>query len=154
MVSDLEFVLPITEEEFDASGVGNWITFDPALPAGTRVLRNVEVGVVDWDTAGVSLKYPVTITEGIDEGKTDKISAGVKKDAVWKVKEIHKALGVPIEIRDGKPVIKPREVSGKKAVGIWVITKGTKGGVAGAEPTIYPKLTELRPAGYTEASLV
>lgn len=155
MVDDLEFVLPITEEEFETSG-SKWITFDPNAAEGTIELRNVEIGVVDWDTPGVSLKYPVTIIDGIDKGKTDKLSAGVSKDAVWKIKEIHKALGVPVQMKDGKPVIKPKEVSGKNAVGVWIIRIGTKGGVAGADKTVYPKLEAIQPEGYTlqTASLV
>lgn len=146
MADELEFVLPVDEQEYEESTAGSWITFDPDAPAGTVVLRPVEIGVVDWDNVGVSLKFPVTITEGIDEGKQSKISAGVSKKAVFKIKRLYEAIGVTPQLKDGHPVVKPSDFEGKKAIGVWVITEGTKGGIVGAEPVKYPKLEELRAA--------
>lgn len=148
-----EFVLDTTQEDFEKS-TSKFITFDPSASPGTLYFKPVEMGMPDWDTAGVSLKFPVTVTEkGDDEGKEDKISAGVAANAVWKLKDILKALGVPVEMKkgaDGKthPAFKSDDVAGKKAVGCWELIVGAKGGDPSKGTVKYPKLTSIYPEGY------
>lgn len=152
-MADQEFILPVTEEEYEAGG-SKFITFPPGAKAGDVAYRNVEVGMPDWDTPGTSLKFPVVVTEeGPDKGKEEKISTGVDSKSVWKLKELHSAiLGGDLEMKagaDGKkhPVFKPTEYVGKPVVGVWTMMKGHKGGDETAEEVLYPKLTNILPAG-------
>lgn len=164
MTPDQEFILTVTEEEYEAGG-SKFIAFtDEAgniAPSGSWAklvgsvnYRAVEIGMPDWDTPGRSLKFPVTITdEGPDKGKEDKLSCGIDSKSVWKLKETHSAvIGGDLEMQtgaDGKkhPVFKPTVYVGKQAVGIWEMQKGTKGGEEGAPAVYYPKLVQLMPAG-------
>lgn len=164
MAQDQEFILPVTEEEYEAGG-SKFIAFTDEsgkiIPSGgwARCVgavnyREVEVGMPDWDTPGQSLKFPVEITEeGMDNGKKDKISTGVGGNSVWKLKELHQAVvGGDLEMKagaDGKshPVLKPMAYAGKPALGVWEMQEGLKGGVEGAGKTYYPKLVQLLPAG-------
>jgi len=166
MADEQEFILPVTEEEYEAGG-SKFIAFtdenDNVVPSGswTKMVgtvnyRAVELGMPDWDTPGKSIKFPVVITEeGVDKGKEDKIATGVDSKSIWKLKEIHTAvIGGDLEMKsgaDGKnhPVMKPTEYAGKAAVGIWEMQAGLKGGVEGAGATYYPKLVQLLPAGST-----
>jgi len=159
-----EFILPVTEEEYEAGG-SKFIAFTGengnVVPSGgwNRLVgsvnyREVEVGMPDWDTPGKSLKFPIEITEeGMDKGKIDKIATGVDSKSVWKLKEIHTAVvGGELAMKtgsDGKnhPVVKPTEYAGKPAIGVWEMQEGLKGGVEGAGATYYPKLVQLLPAG-------
>ena len=168
-----EFMLPVTEEEYDAAG-SKFITFTDkngeVVPTGKWKdfvgelnYREIETSMPDWDTPGKSLKFPVVITEdGPDKNKEDKISTGVDTKSIWKLKEISLAvLGHDLEMKVGAdkkkhPVFKPTEYVGKAAVGVWEMMAGKKGGVEGAAATYYPKLTQLLAAGSkpTEESLV
>jgi hypothetical protein len=152
-VAEQEFILPVTEEEYEAGG-SKFITFPPGAKVGDVQYREVECGMPDWDTPGKSLKFPISVTEeGVDKGKEEKISTGVDSKSVWKLKEIQQAvLGEPLEMKagaDGKkhPVFKPAEYAGKPAVGVWTMQKGYKGGDPSAEEVLYPKLTGILPAG-------
>lgn len=152
-MAEQEFIIPVTEEEYLSAG-SKWVVFPPGAKAGDSLFLNVECGMPDWDTPNQSMKFPIVITEeGINNGKEDKISTGVAANSVWKLRELSKAV-LQRELSmtassDGKsrPVIKPMEWVGKPAIGHWQLTEGTKGGVPGAERTIYPKLIELLPPG-------
>ena len=153
MSPEPEFKLPVTEDEYNAAS-SKFVS----LPGGSTDYKknvglafgyNVEVTEVDWDTPGSSMKIVVVVTEeGANKGKSEKISFGVKADGIWKGKELHYAItGKEMAIVDNAPVIRPLELVGKPAVGIWQVMQGTKGGVPGAEPVCYPKLENLLPAG-------
>jgi len=166
MVDEQEFILPVTEEEYEAGG-SKFIAFTGedgnVLPSGAWMkaigsvnYRAVELGMPDWDTPGKSIKFPVVITEeGVDKAKEDKVATGVDSKSVWKLKEIHAAvIGGDLEMKagaDGKkhPVMKPTEYAGKAAVGVWEMQAGYKGGDPNAGATYYPKLVQLLPAGST-----
>jgi len=149
-----EFIFDgVTEEEYMQSG-SKFVVFPPGARVGSVEYRNIEVGMLDWDTPGNSMKVPVTITEdGPDKGKEDKISFGVKKSGIWKGKEIHLAItGKEMPMKngaDGKthPVINSMELVGKPAVGMWEMTGGHPGGDETKPMTFYPKLTSILPAG-------
>lgn len=151
-----EFELPITKEEYDTAG-SKFITFPPGNPAkqvGNFEYREIECGMIDWETPGKSMKLPVTVTEeGSDFGKEDKVSFGVDKKGIWKGKELYEAVtGKPMPVRkgvDGKqhPYIDPMAVVGKMAIGAWQMQKGYPGGDQTQAPTYYPKLVNILKPG-------
>lgn len=160
MADELEFMLPVTEEEYETAG-SKFIVFADkegnAIPSsqwpnlvGQVNYRKVECGMPDWDTPNKSIKFPVTIIEdGPDKNKADKVSTGVDTKSIWKLKEINMAvLGEELEMKTGAdkkkhPVLKPTKYVGKTAVGVWEMMKGKKGGEADAPTTYYPKMTQL-----------
>lgn len=151
----MELTLDVTQESFEKAG-SKFITFAPADAIGTQYFKEVELGVADWDNPGISIKFPITIIgpEGDpDIGKQDKLSAGVAENALWKLKEILKALGIPITYKVGidkkkHPVFETDDVAGKKAVGCWELQLGSKGGDAAKGGVKYPKLVSIFPEGY------
>jgi len=139
----MELTIPVTAKEFESAG-SKFITFPANAKVGDVQYRDVEVGQVDWDTPGQSIKFPVTVIEaGPDEGKKEKISCGVKPEAVWKLKETLRELGVEVKMVNGKPKFDTDDIVGAKAVGVWTMQEGHKGGDESAEKVRYPKLTAL-----------
>lgn len=148
-----EFQLPVTEEEYQQAG-SKFVTFAANAKVGDSLFLDIEVGMVDWDTPGQSMKVPITVTEEcVDKGKEEKISFGVLKSGIWKGKEIYKAItGVDMPMKAGAdgvthPVIDPMALVGKPAVGFWQMVEGYKGGDPNAGTTQYPKLTSILSAG-------
>ena len=141
-------ILPdVTEEEYNASG-SKFVTFPAGTKTGDIQCRKIEIGMLDWDTPGQSMKVPITVLdEGPDEGKEDKLSFGVLATGIWKGKEIYRAItggNMPMKTgSDGKnhPAPNPEDLAGKTAYGIWVMQEGKKGGVG--ETVTYPKLTSI-----------
>ena len=143
----------VTEEDYQSAG-SKFVTFPPGAKVGDSHFLDIEIGMVDWDTPGSSMKVPIKVTEeGPDKGKEEKLSFGVLPNGIWKGKEIYRAItgrDMPMkEGADGKrhPVIDPMALAGKAAVGHWQMQKGVKGGVVGAETVTYPKLVAILPAG-------
>ncbi len=163
-MAEQEFSLPVSEEEYESSG-SKFIAFTDdngnVVPSGAwgkyvgKVnYRNLELGMPDWDTPGQSIKFPTTIIdEGPDKGKEDKLSAGVTPKGIWKLKEITQAvLSKDLEMKVGSdkkkhPNFKPADYFEKKAVGVYEMTVGKKGGAEDGAVTYYPKLTSFMPAG-------
>jgi len=148
-----EFMLDVTEEEYQNEG-SKFITFAPGAKVGDVEYRDIEIGMVDWDTPGSSMKVPVTITEeGVDKGKMDKISFGVKKGGIWKGKEIVIAVtGQDIPMKEGSdgqkhPAIDPMALVGKLATGVWQWMQGFSGGDETKPPVFYPKLISILASG-------
>jgi len=137
----------VSEKEYEIAGTeynSKFVTFPEGSEVNSVQYRDVEIGQVDWDTPGQSIKFPVTVTEeGADEGKTDKLSCGVKPNAVWKLKETLCELGVEVKIVNGKPKFDTDELTGMAAVGVWTMQEGNKGGDPNAGKVKYPKLTAL-----------
>ncbi len=139
----MELTIPVSAKEYESAG-SKFITFPANAQVGDVQYRDVEVGQVDWDTPGQSIKFPVTVIEaGADEGKKEKISCGVKPEAVWKLKETLRELGVEVKMVNGKPKFDTDDIVGAKAVGVWTMQEGHKGGDENAEKVRYPKLTAL-----------
>lgn len=139
----MELILPVTAKEYESAG-SKFVVFPANAQVGDVQYRDVEIGAVDWGTPGESIKFPVTITEeGADEGKIDKLTCGVKSQAVWKLKETLRELGVEVKIVNGKPRFDTDELTGMTAIGIWTMQEGYKGGDETAEKVRYPKLTAL-----------
>lgn len=148
-----ELELPVTQEEYDKAG-SKFMTMPPNAKLGDNLFLNIEVGMVDWDTPGTSMKVPVTVTEeGPDFGKEDKLSFGVKPDGIWKGKEIYRAItGEDIPMKEGaggkiRPFIDPIALASKSAVGQWQVQRGYPGGDKTLPPVDYPKLIAILPAG-------
>ena len=148
-----EFDLPITEEEYEKAG-SKFIVVPPGAQVGAIEYRGIEIGMLDWDQPGKSMKVPVTVSEeGPDMGKEEKISFGVDIKGIWKGKEIYEAItGEPMPMREGTdgkkhPFIDPMALVGKSALGMWMMTKGFPGGDETQAPTYYGKLTSILPAG-------
>lgn len=147
----LEFVLPVTEEQYETAG-SKFVTFPAGAKVGDSVYKNIEVQNPDWDTPNKSIKFPVVVTEeGADENKEDKLSAGVGTDGIWKLKETCKNItGKDLVMKkggDGKnhPVFNPSDYAGKTAVGHWQMIEGVN--QTTKQKTTYPKLIEILPAG-------
>jgi hypothetical protein len=148
-----EFILKTTKEDYDAAG-SRFITFPPGAKAGDLQYRQVEIGMMDWDTPDVSLKIPVTVTEvGPDFKKEEKLSFGVNKAGIWKGKTIYLNVtgkDMPMKMGSDKkahPAPKSEDLLGKTAIGVWVMQEGHKGGDPNAEKTLYPKLMDLLAPG-------
>lgn len=149
-----EFILDgLSEEEYQKAG-SKFISFPPAAKVGDWEYRDIEIGMTDWDTPGVSMKVPITVTEeGPDQFKEEKISFGVDLKGIWKGKEIYRAItgeDMPMKAgADGKkhPVIDPMELAGRPAVGGWQLQQGYPGGDRSLPPVVYPKLVNILPAG-------
>jgi hypothetical protein len=147
-----EFVLDIDKETYDKAG-SKFITVPATAKIGEAFFREIETGMLDWDTAGKSMKLPVVVTETLDKGHEDKISFGVDATGIWKGKAIYKAItGGDMPTKkgvDGKqhPVLDPMKLNGKSVVGVWVMTSGVNQKDT-TKTTVYPKLQDIYPAGY------
>ena len=109
---DTTFEIPsMSEEEWDAAG-------SKFASEGTHLS---EMGMPSWDTPGKSIAFPfVIIEDGEDAGKEGKLSAGVSKEAAWKLKEILKAIGVTHSVVNGKVTFDGLDCVGKKFGSVWV----------------------------------
>ena len=142
-------VLPgVTEDECNLAG-SKFIAFPPGAKVGDTEFRDIEIGMVAWDTPGVSMKVPAVVTEdGPDKGKEEKISFGVTKTGIWKGKEIIQAItGEDMPIVNGHPEVPVQLMMGKPAVGMWQMQEGHKGGDPSAEVINYPKLVSILASG-------
>ena len=132
-------VLPgVTEEDYEKSG-------SKFAVAG---LHLSEFGMPTWDTPGISLAFPFTIVAGNDKGKEAKISAGVSKSAVWKLKEILGSLGVAIgKDKSGNVTFDPMAVVGKQGMTLWVQQRDSRSAEEGGKGTVYTKPVSVQPIG-------
>ena len=114
-----------------------------------------ELGMIEWDTPGVSLKFPFTIIEeGNDKGKEGKISAGVSKKSLWKVRELETALGLEkgelvSTDKDGRLVIKEAVIMscvGKKFLSVWEDQKDSRTPEEGGTGNTYSKPVSAKAA--------
>lgn len=150
MATSPEFILPVTEEEYQTAG-SKFITFPPGAKVGDVEYRDIETGMLDWDTPNKSMKIEVVVTEEKDNGKTEKISFGVDSKGIWKGKALYQAITgheMPMKrAADGKnhPAPSGMDTAGKSAVGVWIMNEGKKGGVG--DTVYYPKLQDILPAG-------
>jgi hypothetical protein len=148
-----EFMLPVTKEDYDTAG-SKFVTFPAGAKIGDVQYRNVEVGMMDWDSPGKSLKIPVTIVEvGPDFKKEDKISFGIDKGGIWKGKAIYANItgsDMPMKMGSDKkvhPAPRSEDLLGKTGIGVWLMTEGRKGGDPHGDKTLYPKLMDILAPG-------
>lgn len=130
---DTTFEIPsMSEEEYEAAG-------SKFAQEGVHLS---EMGMPSWDTPGKSIAFPFTIIEeGEDAGKESKISAGVSKDAVWKLKEILKAVGVSHSVINGKVTFDGMECVGKKFGSVWIKQLDKRSPEEGGKGGTYTKAT-------------
>ena len=133
----VEFEIPMTQEEYEAAG-------SKFADEGTHPS---EMGLPYWDTPGRSIAFPFTITEGKDAGKENKISAGIGPTAVWKLKEVLYAVGVPITFPNGKPKFNGAECVGKKFLSVWTTEMDTRTPEEGGKGGSYTKPTSALSIG-------
>jgi len=148
--------LPVSEKEYKEAG-SKFIT----IPAGANskeqvgdtIALDIECGMPNWDTPGVSIKFPVKVTEkdSVDYGKADKISCGVSSTAIWKLKDTVRGLGLEsaVTFKNGKPELDADAFVGTKARGIWVRVKSNTD-----PPFMFAKLQSIVPAGASTEDLV
>ncbi len=105
----------------------------------------VEFGTPYWKTPGRSLGFPFTIIEGAEEGKEAEIFAGVTKEAVWKIKEILKAIEVDYQVikATGNVAFDPTEVSGKQGRVLFELQKDERPENEGGTGKSYAKPTTV-----------
>ena len=149
-------VASATQEDYEKE-TGDWVTIDQKI--GFVDLK-VEVQTPSWKTPGVSYLIPVVVTqEGIDNGKNAELYPGASTGAIWKLKQIYRAVtgeDMPfVKGKDGQPHpnLIPSKLAGKEAVGHWVLVTGHKGGDPNAEIVKYPKLESILPAGSVTSEL-
>lgn len=132
-----DMVIPVTEEEFEK-------TTSKFAQVGLHIS---EFGMPYWKTAGVSIAFPFTITEeGADKGKENEIAAGVKKEAVWKLREILMALGVSSKkTANGQVAFNPMDVVGKIGKTQWIEQKDTRSVEEGGKGSTYTKPVSVLP---------
>ncbi len=131
-------VLPgVTEEDYEKSG----------SKFATAGLHLSEFGMPFEDTPGVSLAFPFTIIAGNDKGKEAKINAGMSKKAVWKLREILDALGVPHTTVKGNLAFDPMAVVGKQGMTLWVQQRDSRSAEEGGKGTVYTKPVSVQPIG-------
>jgi hypothetical protein len=151
-----KITLPSSEQEYKEAG-SKFITIPPNADGkeneGDTIVLDLECGMLDWDTPGVSVKFPVKVTQkgSVDLGKSDKISCGVAVNALWKLKETVTAFGHEdaVSFEDGKPVIDGDKLVGAKARGIWTrVISNTD------PPFLFAKLQSIIPTGSEAETLV
>ena len=139
---DTSFELPMTPEEYEKSG-------SKFAQEGAHLS---EMGMPVWDTPGKSIAFPFAIIEeGEDAGKESKISAGISKDAIWKLKEILKSVDVEVAFPGGKPSFDGMACVGKKFLSLWTKHLDKRPAEEGGKGGSYTKATG---ALHVEAGLV
>lgn len=134
-----ELQLPVSPEEYEVAG--------SKFVSQPGAYKSKITEMPDWDTPGVSIKFPFTITEGVEEGKRNKLSCGVRADAVWKLKEMLAAIGVPVEVKDGKPTFNPMACIEKEFLSVWTPDADTRTPEEGGKGGTYNKPTGALPIG-------
>jgi hypothetical protein len=137
----MEIVLNVSKKTWETAG-SKFIDLPAGAKIGDLVVKQVELGSVDWDTPEQSIKFPVTvIEEGADEGKTDKLSCGVGENAIWKLKAVCNKIGIPIKFVNNKPTINTDGFEGKQLYGTWVVQEGVNQSTGAT--FLMPKLSDL-----------
>ena len=128
----------VSKEDMDAAG-SKFVS----LPG----LYKAEFGLPYWKTPGKSFGFPFTISDGADEGKESELFAGATVSAVWKVKEILKALEVDYQVikATGNVAFDPTEVAGKEGRVLFEIQKDERPEAEGGTGKSYAKPTTVYP---------
>lgn len=156
-----KFMLEISEQDYKEAGskfVDTGITTYTENDIGKSFYFPIEMKDLDWDELNKSMKIDTVVTEGVNKGHAEKISFGVDQKGIWKGKSLYKNISgkdMPMaQGKDGKlhPTPDTDDIIGKKGVGVWVVTKGIKGGDPTKGSTVYPKLQDIQPAGFKPGS--
>ena len=140
-----DFILDVTPEEFESAGSKF------AAPG----LHLVEFGMPEWENPGQSIRFPfIIVEEGADNMKDGKLVAGIGKSAIWKLKEILSAVGVPVaKTADGKTTFDKNAVVGKQAKVLYTQEVDTRSAEEGGKGTKYTKATSAYSPDTTNESL-
>jgi len=133
-----EFVLDVTEEEYEKAG-------SKFATAGARLS---ECGMPEWKTPGVSIEFPFTIIEeGPDKGKEGSLFCGVVKKSLWKLREMLTALGVEYTTKDGKVTFDSVQCAGKQFLAVYTKEVDDRPAEEGGTGTHYTKASSALPVG-------
>ncbi len=133
-----DIVIPVSKEEFEKAG-------SKFVAAGDHA---VECTLCTWKTEGKSLAWDFIVTEeGPDKDKEATLFTGVAPGAIFKLKAVLQALGIPYKAGKNGVSFDPDAAQGKAAVGVWSKVKGHKGGDPEADEVTYTKLTDILPKG-------
>jgi len=145
VMGENDFILDVTPEEFDSAG-------SKFAKAG---LRLAELGMPEWETPGQSIRFPfIIVEEGADNMKDGKLVAGVSKAAMWKLKEILSAAGVPTaKTADGKVTFDKAAVVGKQVKILYTNEVDSRSPEEGGKGTKYTKASAAYPVDATDESL-
>lgn len=133
-----EFVLDVTEEEYEKAG-------SKFAAAGARLS---ECGMPKWKTAGQSIEFPFTIVEeGPDKGKEGSLFCGVGKTSLWKLKEMLTALGVQYTLKNDKVTFNDMQCAGKQFLAVYTEEVDTRSADEGGTGTHYTKASSALPVG-------
>jgi len=140
-----DFILDVTPEEYETAG----------SKFATPGLHLVELGMPEWETPGQSIRFPfIIVEEGPDNMKDGKLVAGISKAAMWKLKEILAAAGVPAtKTADGKMTFDKNTVAGKQIKVLYTQEVDSRPVEEGGKGTKYTKASAAYPADTTEESL-
>ena len=142
-----DLILPdVTPEEYEKAG-------SKFATEGNHI---AECGMPEWDTPGVSIKFPFTIVgeKDPDNGKENKISCGIKKEGLWKFKEMMTAIGVEMKVKDGKPSFDPMSCVGKQFIVVWTTEVDSRPPAEGGKGGTYTKPTSALPLGTITEKLI
>jgi len=139
------FILDVTPEEYEKAG----------SKFATPGLHLAEMGMPEWETPGQSIRFPfIIVEEGADSGKDGKLVAGIGKSAIWKMKEILKAIDVPVtKTKTGNVTFDSNACVGKQFKVLYVEQVDTRSPEEGGTGTRYTKAQSAYPADTTEESL-
>ena len=145
IMGENDFILNVTLEEFDSAG-------SKFAKAG---LRLAELGMPEWETPGQSIRFPFfIIEEGPDNMKDGKLVTGTSKAAMWKLKEILEAAGVPAtKTTDGEVTFDKAAVTGKQIKVLYTNEVDSRTPEEGGTGTKYTKASAAYPPNTTEESL-
>lgn len=133
-----EFVLDVTEEEYEKAG-------SKFATAGARLS---ECGMPEWKTSGVSIEFPFTIVEeGPDKGKEGSLFCGVGKTSLWKLKEMLTALGVEHTMKNRKVAFDSVQCAGKQFLAVYTEEVDARPVEEGGTGTHYTKASSALPVG-------
>ena len=155
-----KFILDVSEKEYNEAG-SKFVNV--GIPTLTKADVNkvfyfpIECENLDWDTVGKSMKIDTVVVGGVNNGHKEKISFGVDAKGIWKGKLMYKAISkkdMPMGRGEDKlmhPEPDSDDINGKKAVGVWQVVEGLKGGDPNANATYYPKLQDIFAADFKPA---
>lgn len=119
-----KLILNTSYKDYKESG-NKFIEIPAGLSRGDSFAMQVKIGMVDWDTPGKSLKFPVTvISDGANKDKADKLAVGVAKNAIWKLNNLAGQLGFEVGNEGGKVAIDTDSLVNTEAWGIWTVEEG------------------------------
>lgn len=122
-----DFVMPITEEEWEKSG-------SKFASVGSHLS---EAGMPEFREKAMLVPFTI-VEEGEDNGKTGQLSLSFKKFSIGTFLE---AVGVPVTMKNGNPTFDHALIPGKQFLSVWTKQVDTRSVEEGGKGTKYTKPT-------------